>query len=326
MKYGKAACSFAGVMIFGIVGAVAQPSYYDSRARQNAEYKNLSNATNRAYTIPDRPSTSSPSRSPSSNTNPGSSTRSSSSNSTAGTGNTAPGYTPATSPKKTNAEIQEEHNAWLRKVQEEEKKEKSAQTSQFVREYEQADKRKAAYENESIRAPKVKALAADIEAKGFTPTEAFAMAYRIVPPVNGAVAAGIPEMRRMEEAQRALTRFGERRSAGSYGELAVLARSFEIATITALNAQQLLAARFPEKARETEMAELLAMPYIWGGTKTAVTLMQGERATEGEKREAIDRYRELSAKYPEEAKAVLATYNPQAIARLNEALAASAHK
>ncbi len=314
------AAGLTALMITGALVAAAQPSYYDSRARQNAEYKNLSNATNRAYSVPDRAGSAPASKSSSSSSTYSGGSRSSGASASPMRSN-APECKPPAKVEKTNAEVIAEHNAWLRKVRAEEESERNAWKSNYSAEVKVAEQQRNAYAHELARAPEVRALADKIEASGFTATEAFAMAYRIVPQATGVAPVSEKEVTYLKESEKALRRFAERRATASYEELRELSNLFMTASVTAINANQSIAARFPERTRDTELREIGCMPFIWGGTRTWNTSVQADRATEGEKREVVDRYRELAARYPEQAKAMLESLNSEASARLNAALA-----
>lgn len=313
--------TITAIVCISALQVAAQSSYYDSRARQNAEYRSLSNATNRAYSVPDRPAAAPSSARPASSGSITGSNRPAgvSTSSNSGSASTS---TPPARVEKTNAEITAEHNTWLRKVRAEEAAESKARADTRTAERTVAEQQRNAFASEKARAPEVLAEAAKIEAAGFTSTEAFYIAHRMVPQANGVAVVSGQELKYLQEARLARKRFTERRPAAGYDELRELVNLFMTATITAMNAYQSIAARFPEKSVETELLEIGCIPFIWGGTQTWNTWLQADRATDGEKREVLDRYRELAAKYPEKAKAMRESMNSNAGTRFEAALAA----
>lgn len=299
-------------------GAFAQVNYYESRARQNAEYNSLSNSTQRAYSVPSNISNNPAYRSSSSST---STYSGSSSGGGFSTGSKAPEPLNWTSkePEKTNAEIIEEHNAWLRQMREEKKKEREAWTENYKRESTKSANQIMAYNSEVKRAKEVKALAAPFIEIGFTPTEAFAMAYGQVPLTDDTMPEG-EEAQTINEAAAALERFNSRISVASYEELASLAAMFKTSTLTYLFAQHALAARFPDKKDETEIAELLSIPFFWGGTHSVPTHVAATRATESERAQVIDRLYYLAARHTPEFEYVYSLMNETAFTRMETSM------
>lgn len=305
------------ILLLTMTAVGAQPNYYESRARQNAEYKSLAKATERAYSVPSSISSNPAYRSSApgtSNTTGGSAARSST-----GTKNAEPLNWPTKAPQKTTEQIMEEHNAWLKKVREEEKLERAAWLEGYKIETARSASNTMAYNTEAQRAEKVNALAIPLEAKGFTATEAFAMAYGQVPLTDGKQPEG-EDAQTISEAAAALTRFTSRISTASYEELASLTAMFKTCTITYWNAQQALTARFPNKKDETEIAELLSLPFFWGGTHSMPTHTAATRATESERAQILDRLFVLAPLHKTEFDFVLTLMNDAALTRLETSM------
>ena len=303
----------AMIALFTTTALAAQPSYYESRARQNAEYKSLGKATERAYTVPSSISSNPAYRSSTSGTS--NTTGNSGARTSTGTKTAEPLDWPKAAPKKTTAQIVDEHNAWLKKVREEEKLERAAWLEGYKAETARSANQAMAYNTEAKRAEKVKALAIPLEVKGFTATEAFSMAYGQVPLTDGKQPEG-EDAQTISVAAAALTRFTDRISTASYEELATLTAMFKTSTITYCNAQQALAARFPDKKDETEIAELLSIPFFWGGTHSMPTHTAATRATESERAQIMDRLFVIAPLHKSEFDFVLTLMNDAALTRL----------
>lgn len=124
---------------------------------------------------------------------------------------------------------------------------------------------------------------AEYSALGFTAQEADRFAWAITTYPDGSRAPGTDaERAAVQKAVAARRKYNAIKSSGTYDELARLIPDMHAASLTAMQAWQDLALRFPEKREETEQWELWAMPAIFDrhpSDHPAVAYSQ-EKATE----------------------------------------------